>query len=385
MTQALTPTLQVVAETVVRKTRELPVPGRILCAPGDAVAADTVVARAELPGDLSILRIPEALGIEPAEALRSLAVNEGDAIAEGDLLCEHAGLFGLFRSRFHAPLGGAVEFIAPRTGHVGVRLAPHAIELSAYVPGTVAAVDPGKSVTIESRGAFIQGIFGVGGERSGLIRMLDGGPKTLLGPAKIPDDVAGQVLVGGTRPTLEALQRAAANGAAGLVVGSIDDYALTGYLGYDLGMAVTGHEDVSMTVIVTEGFGWLPVAERTHALLQSLEGRAASINGATQVRAGAVRPEIIVARPGDPAGSGEARDAATGDRPTPTPPDPGSGLRVGAFVRIIREPHFGVAAEIIALPTEPQPIETGARTRVLEARLPDGGTVTVPRANVELL
>ena len=385
MTQALTPTLQVMSETVVRKTRELPVPGRILCAPGDTVAADTVVARAELPGELSILRIPEALGIEPDEALKSLTVNEGDAMAEGDLLCEHVGLFGLFRSRFHAPVGGTVEFIARRTGHVGVRLAPHAIELSAYVAGTVSAVEPDKSVTIESQGAFVQGIFGVGGERFGPIRMLDGGPKTLLGPAKIPDDVSGQVLVGGTRPTLEALQRAAGNGAAGLVVGSIDDYALTGYLGYDLGMAVTGHEDVSMTVIVTEGFGWLPVAERTHALLRRLEGRAASINGATQVRAGAVRPEIIVARTEEPAGSGGWQDAGTGILSTAAPRDPGSGLRVGAYVRIIREPYFGIDAEIIALPTEPQPIETGARTRVLDARLPDGTLVTVPRANVELV
>ncbi len=385
MSQALTPTLRVAAETIVRKTRELPVPGRVLCAPGDAVAADTVVARAELPGDLFILRIPEALGIEPDEALKSLAVNEGDRIEEGDLLCEHAGLFGLFRSRFHAPVCGTVEFIAPRTGHVGVRLAPHAIELSAYVAGTVSAVEPHKSVTIESRGAFIQGIFGVGGERFGPIRMLDGGPKTLLGPAKISDDVSGQVLVGGTRPTLEALQRAARNGAAGLVVGSIDDYALTGYLGYELGMAVTGHEDVPMTVIVTEGFGWLPVAERTHALLRRLEGRAASINGATQVRAGAVRPEIIVARTEEPAGSGGGRDAGSGAVPPATSGDSATGLRVGGFVRIIREPHFGVAAEIVALPTEPQPIETGARTRVLDARLPDGTLVTVPRANVELL
>ena len=378
MSQALTPTLRVAAETVVRKTRELPVPGRVLCAPGDAVAADTVVAHAELPGDLSILRIPEALGIEPVEALKGLTVSEGDAVAAGDLLCEHMGLFRLFRSRFHAPVSGTVEFIAPRTGHVGVRLAPHAIELGAYVPGTVTGVEPGKSVTIESRGAFIQGIFGVGGERFGPIRMLDGGPRTILGPARIPDDVSGQVLVGGTRPTLEALERAAGNGAAGLVVGSIDDYALTGYLGYDLGMAVTGHEDVSMTVIVTEGFGWLPVAERTHTLLQSLDGRAASINGATQVRAGAVRPEIIVARAREPA-------ASRGALSTATPRDPAAGLRLGAFVRIIREPHFGVAAEVIALPTEPQPIETGTRTRVLGARLPDGTLVTVPRANVELL
>lgn len=373
MTQALTPALQVLAGTVVRKTRELPVPGRILCERGDAVTPDAIVARAELPGDLQILRIPETLGIEPFEAVKGLKVEEGDAVAGGDLLCEHVGLFGLFRSRYHAPVDGTVELVSRRTGHVGVRLAPHAIELRAYVQGTVVDTEPGKSVTVESRGAFIQGIFGVGGERCGTIRMIEGGPKAVLDPAKIPADAEGKVLVGGTRPTLEALLQAADNGAAGLVVGSIDDYALTGYLGYDLGMAVTGHEEVPMTVIVTEGFGWLPLAERTHSLLRSLEGRAASINGATQVRAGAVRPEIIVAR--EEAGSG----APAADR------DPAAGLRVGASVRIIREPHFGAAAEVVALPAEPRPIATGARARVLEARLGNGDLVIVPRANVELL
>ncbi len=371
MTQALTPGLQVLAGTVVRKTRELPVPGETLCRLGDTVTPYAVVARAELPGEITILRIPESLGIEPLEALNGLKVDEGDAVAEGDLVCEHVGLFGLFRSRLHASVDGTVEFVARRTGHLGLRLAPHAIELRAYVPGKVVGIDPGKSVTIESRGAFIQGIFGVGGERYGTIRMLDGGPRTVVGRKRIPDDAAGQVLVGGTRPTLEAIQRAAEVGAAGMVVGSIDDQTLTAYLGYELGMAVTGHEDVPLTVIVTEGFGWLPLAERTHSLLQSLDGRAASVNGATQVRAGAVRPEIIVARDDVEPGGGE-EDAET-------------GLRIGAPIRIIRVPHFGVTAEVAALPPEPQPIETGARTRVLEARLPDGKVVTVPRANVELL
>lgn len=373
MTQTLTPGLQVQAGTVVRKTRELPVPGRILCRPGEVVTPDAVVGRAELPGDLHILRIPETLGIEPFEAVKGLKVDEGAVIAVGDLVCEHVGLFGLFRSRYHSPVGGAVEFVSQRTGHLGVRLAPHVIELRAYVQGTVADVDLDKSVTIESRGAFIQGIFGVGGERCGAIRMLDGGPRTIVGPGKIPADASGQVLVGGTRPTLKALQRAVDAGAAGLVVGSIDDHALTGYLGYDLGMAVTGHEDVPMTVIVTEGFGWLAVAERAYSLLRSLEGRAASINGATQVRAGAVRPEIIVAREGTGSGS-RAADS-----------DPAAGLRIGAAVRIIRAPHFGAAAKVVALPPDPQPVETGARTRVLNARLPNGDIVTVPRANVELL
>ena len=36
------------------------------------------------------------------------------------------------------------------------------------------------------------------------------------------------------------------------------------------------------------------MAERTFSLLKSLEGKTASINGATQIRAGVIRPEVIV-------------------------------------------------------------------------------------------
>jgi len=52
-------------------------------------------------------------------------------------------------------------------------------------------------------------------------------------------------------------------------------------------------------------------------------------------------------------------------------------------IRIIRVPHFGKLAEVAGLPPDPVRIETGARVRVLEAKLRDGTVVTVPRANVE--
>jgi hypothetical protein len=101
-----------------------------------------------------------------------------------------------------------------------------------------------------------------------------------------------------------------------------------------------------------------------------MSGRACSINGATQVRAGAVRPEIIVPR-GDEAAAGSS--PGQGD----------TGLNVGTRIRLIRVPYFGMFATVVALPHEPRKIETGAWTRVLEAKLDAGPTVTVPRANVE--
>ena len=44
---------------------------------------------------------------------------------------------------------------------------PHElIRMSAYITGTVVEITPRQGVAVESRCAFLQGIFGVGGETS---------------------------------------------------------------------------------------------------------------------------------------------------------------------------------------------------------------------------
>lgn len=372
MATAFTPGLQVSSHKIVRCLRELPVQGEVVVQIGDSVVADQTVARAELPGELYILRISETLGIEPFEVMKGLKVKTGDLIRKGQAICEHAGLFGLFRSRFEAPISGTIDLIAERTGHVGLRLPARQIEIDAYISGKIAGIEAGKAATIETQAAYVQGIFGVGGERQGQIALLPVAANKNLEPGDLPADCKGKVLVGGTCPSGEFLRRAAEAGAAGLVTGSIDDSALKEYLGYDLGIALTGDEDISMTVIVTEGFGRIELADRILNLLSRFETELASVNGATQVRAGAVRPEIII--PHTRVHTTSEREASGGE-----------GLYVGREVRIIRVPYFGMRATVTDLPHIAQQIETGAMTRVLVARLEDGSEVTVPRANIELV
>lgn len=370
MGQAFTPGLIVSKNSQVERIRELPVRGEVVVKPGDTVQATQVVARAHLPGELHILRIAEKLGIEAFEVVKGLRVQVGDAVSEGQVLCEHAGLFGLFRSRFTSPVSGTVELITEGTGHVAVRMAAVPIEVKAYLAGKVVSVDSSKSATIQAKGAFIQGIFGIGGERQGTIRVLS--PRSdRFQPSEIPTDCAGAILIVPVSPTLEALRAAAKGGAVALVTGSIDDQVLAGYLGFDLGIALTGDEDVSMSLIITEGFGDLRMSSRIFDLCKQLDGRPASVNGATQVRAGAVRPEIIIPIETSPVDG----PAVSG----------GGGLSLGSAIRIIRVPYFGRYATVHELPHEMQQIETGAYARVLRARLEDGTIVTVPRANVELV
>ena len=104
----------------------------------------------------------------------------------------------------------------------------------------------------------------------------------------------GCVVVGGARMTLEAIERARSVGAAAIVSGGIDDADLETFLGYNLGVAITGSEKIGLTVIITEGFGEIAMAERTFALLAKHQGADVAVNGATQIRAGVMRPEMVI-------------------------------------------------------------------------------------------
>ncbi len=371
MGTAYTPGLKVSPRTTIRKTRRLPLKGEVTVKVGDHVLPDTVVARTELPGVMQTVRVAEYLGIEPSEIERVLKVAIGDEVEPGTVIAENRSFFGLFRNECKSPIAGTVEMISPISGHVGIRYKPTLVEVKAYVEGDIIEVLPDEGVVVETAGALIQGIFGVGGERLGEIKVIVDQPSEKVDEGVITDDLAGKVVVAGANITGAAILKAARVGVAGIVVGGIIDKDLVDYLGYDIGVAITGHEDIPTTLIATEGFGVMRMARRTFELLKSLEGRQASINGATQIRAGVIRPEIIVPM--------EGVTAADSD------PSAEQILELGTKIRIIREPYFGMLGEVVALPPEPVLIESGAKVRTLQARVETGEDVIVPRANVEII
>jgi len=136
---------------------------------------------------------------------------------------------------------------------------------------------------------------------------------------------------------------------------------------------------VGFTLIVTEGFGCdMPMSTNTLRILKNFEGRLACINGATQIRAGVLRPEVIIPRTVGDASSLTDYDIEDTQAVS-------EGLKPGILIRIIREPYFGAIGHVTGLPPELQVVETGSRVRVLEAELEDGRRVIVPRANVEII
>lgn len=372
MAHAYTPGLRVTERTVLRRVRRLPLPGRILVKAGDSVRATDVVAATDLPGSVTTVNVAREMNCQPSEVPAVMVKRLGDTVAAGEVLAEQKAFFGLFHSTATAPVGGTVESVSDITGQVLLRGKPTPVELEAYLDGVVAEVQGDEGVAIEATCALVQGIFGLGGGSYGPLEVLCDDPAEELPVARIDASCAGKVLVGGSHASLEALRAAIAVGARAVIVGGVHDSDIDELLGYHLGVAVTGNERLGLTLVVTEGFGRLTMARRSHELLAARAGRATSVSGATQIRAGVIRPEVIIAEPPGTAGGGdEAHEAGL--------------LNPGSPIRLIREPYFGRLATVAALPEEPRQIETEARVRVLIARLEDGAEVVVPRANVELI
>jgi len=372
LAHAYTPGLKVLEYTVVEKQRRLPLPGEVLVREGDKVSAEQVVAKTSLPGSVQTSNVAGLLGILPEEVEEAMLKKVGDEVKKDEVIAESKGFFGLFKSQVKSPINGTVESISRITGQVILREPPIPVEVIAYIDGEVSKVFPQEGVSIKTKGSFIQGIFGIGGETIGELALAVDKPDQVLTPDQIDESFRGKIIIGGSMVTYPALLKARDCGVKGIIVGGIEDQDLKKFMGYDIGVAITGSEKVGLTLIVTEGFGQLSMAERTFGLLKSLCGKKSSINGATQIRAGVMRPEVIV--------------------PLAKEPDKkishifsGSGLELGMSVRIIREPYFGMIGKVVDLPVPLELIDTESKVRVLEVELANSKRVKLPRANVEII
>lgn len=393
-----TPGLRVTGRAVVRKERRLPIAGRVLVEQGARVRAEDVVAHAELPGDVATVNVANLLGVPTAELPSLMLKRIGEAVREGETLAETKPWIKWFRAGAASPAAGTIETVSEITGQVIVRTAPRPVDVLAYVDGTVVEVYPGEGVAVETTAALVQGILGIGGEVAGELAVVGEGPADVIDPGDLKDDLAGKVVVVGALVTREVYDRASAIGIAALVCGGFHDADLRALLGYDLGVAITGHEALRPTLIITEGFGRIAMARGTHELLASHAGHRASANGATQIRAGVLRPEIVIPLAASSSVGGHPRvaplriaegpdsEGEEGGHMGPPPQETAAaGLTIGVTVRIIREPGFGRLGVVKSLPPEARRVESEAKVRVVEIELPGGETMTVPRTNVEVI
>ena len=368
MGSAFTPGLTISPNVVIRKTRRLPVKGEVVVDIGAHVEPATVVAKVDLPGTLAVVKAAPLLGCAPEQLKQFCLVAENDVIKKEQIIAERSVFFGFYTNRAKSPIDGTLEYISQLSGNIGVRGKPKPISCTGYISGTVVEIIPDEGVVIETSCSLVQGIFGVGGERHGSLVWFEN-DSDVLTTDDITDEYSGSIIMFPGRIDGSVLQAAIDNGVIGVMGASIIDSELMAFLKFDIGVAVTGEEDIPFSLIVTEGFGMLAMPERTRSLLQELNGRYAAINGATQIRAGVIRPELIVPH----------------EKQTDTIAGQAMELKIGTRCRLIRRPNFGKIGTVSKLQEKPIVIDTGSSVRVLSVQLENGPEVTIPRANVEIL
>ena len=371
MAHAYTPGLKVLENTSVEKERRLPLKGEVLVDKGTDVSPEKIVARTHLPGNVQMVNVANLLNVDAQDVPGFMLIDIGKNVSKDDLLAETKGLFGLFKSEVKSPVDGVVESVSSITGQVVIREAPVPVEVDAYMNGNVSEIMDKEGVVITSNAVFIQGIFGMGGENRGNLRVLVNDREDELNEEMITADMKGSVIVGGSYISLKAFKKAISVGVSAVVVGGFNYHDLKEILGYTLGVAITGSEDIGTSLILTEGYGKIPMGSRSFDILKKHDGNFTSVNGATQIRAGVIRPEIVI-----PINNVDDLDSNVKKNEM--------GITEGSLVRVIRSPYFGQIGTVKALPHELHKMESETMVRVAEVEINDQKFV-IPRANLEMV
>jgi hypothetical protein len=340
----------ILTQTTITRTRHWAGRGTTLVTVGQMVQAADAIVEVAGNSEIRLVEGASALGVAPADVRRALQVAVGEDVREGQVIAKKGGLF---RKSLAAPVTGTLLHVDDTRGILLIRTVAPVTPINALLRGEVSAVEADQSVEITSQGAVIQGIWGNGRANAGTIRLLISSASDSANPALINPGLRGTVLVVGATADRTLLERAQGVGVMGVIAGSMD------------GALLSLAQSVSYPIVLTEGFGNIPINDASFAILADLNGREATV-GVLSDKVGI--PEILVAR------SGVVR-----------PLFPPGALAAGDRVRLLSAPYVGQLGTIeesagrrIALPNR-------VPATVCTVRLDRGLSVQIPYANVERL
>lgn len=361
-------------------TRRLPASGEVLVGVGHKVDSDTVVARTRVSGQPKIYNLAEYFGVPPKEAVKFLQTEVQAEFAEGDTIAARKGVIG--RRQFKAPFDGILSALDATAGYISLTPKAQPYNLEAYVRGMVIETMSKYGVSIQLQAGYARGAFGFGRERHGLLRVLVTNPSDQLDPAAIDARATNYILLGGSYVTAATMQRAVELKVRGIITGSIQEEELTKFLEYRrrsnfyrVGSynwrfpAEPGSQDSPFTLVITEGFGLRPMANRLYEMLAGHDGEELSINGHTQLRRGWQRPEIIIPL------------VTTGQ---PARFDSVQLPKVGSVVRLINPTYLGAVGQVVSLPASKRGIHPGQLDRLAKVDV-SGTSLVLPFADIEVL
>lgn len=280
--------------TIIKK-RRIPTHGTVNVVVGEKVTPDTLIAKGSVPSqDIRELKLYRNLNIDPGSVKDHVTKQVGESVEKDEVVAIARSFFGRQTKMARSPIDGTIEAFSATTGRMMIKGNPIPVEVFAHIPGVIKEILREEGATIETSGYLYTGLFGVGGETHGELAVVVESGDTALTSAEVRPEHRDKIIVGGSFATLDALREAVKQGVRGIIVGGVDQKDLTYFLGYEIGLGVTGSENLGLTLILTEGFGVNPIPGDVFDEYQGHAGKLACIDGTTHIRSRSQRPEIII-------------------------------------------------------------------------------------------
>ena len=349
----LAPFNHILPLTTIVRERTLPTSGTVLARLNQKVSPTDVVAEASWAREHVLVDVASALNLSPAAADRLLRCKVGDNLPAG---AEVAVKRGILSKSVKTPKEGRV--IAAGGGQVLLETGAVNVQLRAGLPGNVIQIIPGRGVVIQTAGALIQGVWGNGRIDTGLMVNLADKADGVLSVARLDVSLRGSIVLGGLCKDADSLKAAADVPVRGLILSSIFPSLLP--------MA----REMRFPIVVTDGFGALPMNSVAYRLLSTNAKREVTLNAEVYDRYSGARPEVIIPLPvsQDPPLPIEAEEFATGQT-----------------VRMRRPPSFGAIGTIVSLRPGLTTLTSGLRAPAADVKMETGETVIVPLVNLEVV
>ncbi len=330
-------------DVIVRIARILSGKGAISVSANQEVKPSDIIGTSNVSSGFRILNLASLLAVNPQDVEKYLKRNLGQRIYKGELLAyKEGGIFG-GKKTLIAPTDGLLEFLNPQTGEIKMTLLPKKSDLPAGVFGIVESVDNERGITIIiAQASRIYGMFGSGKLRDGILEVL-GKRETLVNNSFISPKSEGHILVAGSLIYKDAISESISCGINGIITGGINAKDYKAMAGGRLSFPKKLENDIGISVVVTEGFGSIPIGLDIYEFLSGYDNRFVSIDGNSGIIDLPSYEESSMVRV----------------RSTKLPPVPDSvsleqvgkatELKPGVYVRVVGNSYAGEQGKIVAI------------------------------------
>lgn len=193
-----------------------------------------------------------------------------------------------------APFLSRVERVSLAEGEIILRPFFQPTEIPAFISGTVVRIE-NDTCFISAVGHRFVGEIGYGGEATGKLRMLACKTEEIQ-LSEIPDDLGGCIVVVEGSIGVEVFSYLAQQGVAGVVLGTCDPLVLRLFFGRDPLQLIGTQMDTDFPVVLLQGFNGA-MSEDTYNSIASFQGYQVALSADTQLRAGVMRPQLLIPLP----------------------------------------------------------------------------------------